>query len=104
MKVILKIVEEFLIFLLPFIFIICVAAFLVSLAGCQEPPVKNEYTNNACYLFAECMYRNEKNPDKSVCAPFGQECRAIDRFIFCRDTPLPERIDFDKCWLLLNQK
>lgn len=74
-------------------------------AGCQSRPDREDYTNTSCYLFAECLYRNAENPDKSICAPFAQECRAYDRFEFCKNPAnLPERIDFDKCMLLLNQK
>lgn len=82
-------------------------AFVVlTLLGCYtEPPKKENYSVSSCYRFADCLYQNQKNPDKSVCLSFGMECNSWERFLFCKDdVNRPDRIDFEKCWLYLNQK
>lgn len=80
---------------------------IVSQLSCMSAPDTEDYAGrpNACYDFADCLYRNEKNPDKSVCSDTGKECRAWERFAFCKDEKnRPDKMDFEKCWLLLNQK
>lgn len=86
-----------------FLFLFC-CLFLFS---CLSQPDKKDFQGrpDACYDFAMCMYMNQKNPDKSVCVDYAKECRAYGRFNFCKDSKnLPERVDFEKCVLYLNQK
>jgi len=80
---------------------------LIMMTGCTTPPDKKNYIGqpDACYLFSECMYFNQKNPDKSACLDYAKECRSFGKFNFCKDSKnLPDRMDFEKCWLYLNQK
>lgn len=81
--------------------------FLVFISACMSAPDREDYTGrpNSCYDFADCMYRNKDNPDKSICADFAKECRAFERFEYCKvETNRPDRMDFEKCWLYLNSK
>jgi hypothetical protein len=79
---------------------------IIFLIACNSaPPDAKDFNIDACYQFARCMYDNQKNEDKSICVPLSSECRAFQRFEYCKNPEnLPERMDFDKCWLLLNQK
>ena len=81
--------------------------FFISNIGCMSAPEHKDYIGrpNSCYDFADCLYRNKDNPDKSVCVDLSKECRAIERFEYCKnDNMRPEKMDFEKCWLYLNQK
>lgn len=87
--------------------IIIIAMMIVIFPKCQcAPKIKNyEGRPKACYDFDLCMYRNQKNPDKSVCVDIGKECRAIERYMRCNDPACrAQGHDFEKCWLYLNQK
>ena len=76
-----------------------IASFLF--VGCQCAPRKTDKELSSCYMFRDCMYRNQKNKDKSVCIDFAKECRAYRRFIFCRKI---KGMTFERCQLYLNQK
>jgi hypothetical protein len=80
---------------------------VLSLTSCTTPPDKKDYIGRpeACYDFVECLYLNQKNPDKSVCADYAKECRAYGRYNFCKDEKnRPTNVDFTGCQLWLNQK
>ena len=101
MSWIIKVISIFILSALVFSLVVFV------MTGCTTPPDKKDFATrpNACYDFMECLYLNAKNPDKSICIPLSMECRAYDRFNFCKDSKnLPERIDFNQCQLYLNQK
>ena len=72
---------------------------LLTLISCNSsPPERKDFDIDACYQFARCMYDNQKNEDKSICTPFASECRAFQRFEYCKNPEnRPERMDFDKC-------
>lgn len=74
--------------------------------GCgQSAPIRQQGEIDACYMFRECMYRNEKNPDKTACKDFGSECRAYGRFNYCKDEKnRPDDCKFQECWDKLNSK
>lgn len=77
------------------------------LTGCMMKPDIKDYSGrpSACYEFAACMYFNQKNADKSICADYAKECRAYDRFNFCKDEKnLPNGVRFQECWDKLNSK
>lgn len=94
----------------PVLTAVLVAIFIVVMAtqlSCMSAPDREDYTGrpNACYDFADCLYRNKDNPDKSICGDIGKECRSIERYEYCRDdSHRPANMDFEKCWLYLNQK
>jgi ABC-type oligopeptide transport system substrate-binding subunit len=80
---------------------------IVFLTGCISQPNKKDYEGrpNACYDFAACLYFNQKNPDKSICSDYAKECRAYERFNFCKDIKnLPEQMRFQEAWDKLNSK
>ncbi len=97
MKEWMKVTLLFIGMILSFILII----FMFS--GCISEPSKKDYIGrpNACYDFAECLYLNQKNPDKSVCFSVGMECRAYEKYIYCKSE---KDMTFNNCWLYLNQK
>jgi hypothetical protein len=80
-----------------------VLTLLIFFAGCISQPAKQDYSGrpNACYDFAECLYLNQKNADKSVCLPISMECRAYEKYIYCKTE---KEMTFNNCWLYLNQK
>lgn len=89
--------------------ILCISGMIAisHLTGCMMMPAKKDYIGrqDVCYDFAACLYENAKNPDKSICIPLSQECRAYERYIFCKDPK--NRADgqnFNECILNLNQK
>lgn len=93
--------------LVTLIIILSIVAILILMLGCTTPPDKKDYVGrpDSCFDFAACMYLNMKNTDKSICADYAKECRAYSRFNFCKDEKnLPDRVDFEKCNLYLNQK
>jgi len=87
-------------------------ALIVFFAGCISAPDKDDYNNDFAYYQAYCLYLNQKNQDKSSCSGFYEiirdrekEKRFYDRLKYCRDEKhWPDRWDFDKCTLYLNQK
>ena len=81
--------------------IITLCCLCVLVACCMSMPDKNDYAGGpqACYDFDRCMYYNQKNTDKSICAPFARDCSAYRRFEYCKDAKnLPDNIRFQECW------
>ncbi len=81
--------------------------------GCNlTPPKKDDFKIEYTYEKAFCDYLNQENPDKSSCIGYFEiikekekEQRYIDRLKFCLDSEnRPERWDFEKCVLFINQK
>ncbi len=103
MKILKYYFDDFVIPVSILIILLCV----IILTGCLSQPDKKDFQGrpNSCYDFSMCMYLNQKNPDKSVCVDYAKECRAIDRFNFCKDEKnLPEGVGFQSCWDKLNSK
>lgn len=87
--------------------IISLCCLCVLVACCMSMPDAKDYTGrpHSCLDFDRCLYFNQKNPDKSVCADYAKECRARDRYEYCKDdNNRAPGMDFEKCWLYLNQK
>jgi len=81
------------------IIIIAVAAYVF--AGCISAPKAKEYEGRpvVCLDAMRCLYYNQKNPDKSVCAALCKECAAYERMKFCNDPKnRPEGVNFQSCW------
>ena len=80
-----------------------IVVIVIMFAGCISEPKKDNYKDrpNPCYDFASCLYLNQKNPDKSVCLPISMECRAYEKYNFCKGE---KEMTFNNCWLYLNQK
>ena len=85
---------------------------LTATTGCQSAPDKKDYVGTAdeCYLFSDCMYRNQKNADKSACQILAEACRdamkearTIKRIEYCKDKT-PVGMSENECRLMLNQK
>lgn len=84
---------------------------VLLLTGCwQSAPDVKDYVTVDCYVFADCMYRNQSNPDKSVCTIMSDACRdslkewrTYKRIEYCRQNKF-EGISENECRLLLNQK
>lgn len=72
----------------------------VVLIGCsQTAPKLRDGEPMSCLYFRECMYRNAKNQDKSICKDALNECLNTQRMIFCREKKnRPEKVDFGSCW------
>lgn len=83
--------------------IMVIAIVIMMTSGCISEPKKKDYDKrpNACYDFAECLYLNQKNNDKSVCLPISMECRAYEKYTYCKSE---KEMTFNNCWLYLNQK
>jgi hypothetical protein len=84
--------------LLPILLCLALAA---AMLACISSPDVDDYKGrpNVCLDFARCLYYNQKNPDKSVCATYAKECAAYERMIFCRDEKnRPDGITFQSCW------
>jgi hypothetical protein len=82
-------------------------AVLLSFTGCVSAPDKKDYVGrpDACFDAALCMYYNNKNPDKTICSDQYKECRAYERFLFCKDTKnLPPDVNFQSCMDKINSK
>jgi len=93
---------------LVFVLIIIVA--VIQVIGCQSAPDKKEYKVEECYVFCDCLYRNNKNPDKSSCAMLAEACRdslkelrAISRFEYCKKN-IPAGMTEETCRLTLERK
>ena len=73
------------------------------LSGCQKAPVIQDNEPYSCFKARDCHYRNKDNPER--CIDDDKECRARERYIFCKD-PV-NRWDRDTeqgCWDKLNSK
>ena len=88
----------------------CFVAIVFSLVSCQSPPEKKDYSYEECYLASDCMYRNVKNPDKSVCSVHIQACvdsmkegRIKQRLEYCSGKKF-DNMTQNECRLYLNQK
>ena len=93
-----------------FIFIVFMLGLLSMFIGCQSPPKKADFAIDDCFLFADCMYRDKDNKDKSSCAILGQSCtdalkekRYYERIEYCSKTK-PTDMTGNECRLYLNQK
>ena len=103
----LKFVEPMMPFFFAIIMFLTLAAMIGFLTGCkiQTAPAKADYTLDPCYAAADCLYRMKDAPDKSICGAEMQECRAWRRYEKCMNAEVrAKEHDFEKCWLLLNQK
>jgi hypothetical protein len=83
---------------------------LFLLIGCQSAPDKKDFSIQECFYAADCMYRNQKNPDKSACAEHAKNCsdaskeeRALFRLKFCEENKF-NGLNSNECRMFLNQK
>ena len=84
--------------------------------GCSSPPeiLKNKkgeiIESYACFKARYCGWENRKNKDKTACVDDNKECRAYNRFEYCKtDKNLPvdksgDKMKFQSCWDKLNSK
>jgi len=95
------------------VLVLCVMAFLSLLLSCTslDAPDKDDYTNDACYNHAYCLFINQDNHDKSACSGLEVECcdaekekRIYNRIEYCDSDKSPESWSFEKCMLITNQK
>ena len=70
----------------------------IAFNGCKSMPRVIKDEPKPCFDYRMCAYYFEKNP--TVCIDFAKECRAFRRYNKCKI----EKMDFQKCWLYLNQK
>jgi hypothetical protein len=87
-----------------------VVASTIGVIGCQSAPKRSDYESDECFYNADCLYRNEKNPDKSACSVLSESCansskeiRAYGRLKFCSEKK-PKDMTENECRLYLNQK
>jgi hypothetical protein len=91
------------------IFGISLAICMMFFLGCTTPPEKKDFENRpeSCYDAAYCKYLSSvsKNSVSSDCADSGKECRALERYVKCKDDKFrsPEQ-KFQECWDKLNSK
>lgn len=78
-----------------------IAMLLLLACDLQKPNTENMTKN--CEAFILCMWVNQKNPDKSVCASLGPKCGASNDFITCIETKSKTELSFKECLLLLRQ-
>ena len=53
---------------------------LLLFVGClSNIPKPENFKQQECYMFLECMYLLQKNTDKSVCVGLSDECRTAMR-------------------------
>jgi len=77
----------------------------IFIVACQSAPDRKDFKLDPCFSAADCLYRNQKNPDKSVCKDYISECNSFSKYEYCKQQEnLPEGVDFQKCWIYLNQK
>ena len=84
---------------------------IILLTGCfQSAPEKDDFETPECYVFINCMYRNQKNIDKSICAVLGEACRdslkekrVYERIKYCGEVKL-KWMTPRECILMINQK
>ena len=94
--------------------VLCILAviFLASIMffGCQSAPDRKDFQAVECFYFSDCLYRNQKNNDKSPCMILADACRdalkeqrTYERLKFCREKK-PEGMSENECRLYINQK
>ncbi|MCK5610866.1 hypothetical protein KAR91_53830 [Candidatus Pacearchaeota archaeon] len=103
-----------LIFIVILIILLALCFFIFS--GCTSPPeiLKNKKDETiesyACFKARYCGWENRKNKDKTSCVDDNKECRAYNRFEYCKDPQnLPvdksgDKMKFQTCWDKLNSK
>jgi len=55
---------------------------------------------DSCKVFLNCMYLNQKNPDKTICLGLADGCKQANDFILCANS---DKVDFKDCLLLLKK-
>lgn len=100
-------------FFISFAAALLIGAVLVALLfsmGCQMAPSRDNYGVEECYCYADCLYRNKGNDDKSICAMLAEGCRdslkekrIYERLEYCSKTKLNGMTE-NECRLFLNQK
>lgn len=81
--------------------LVILAAVMTAFSGCISAPKPGDYKDRpvVCLEFMRCLYYNQKNPDKSVCAALCKECAAYERMRFCGDDKnRPPDMSFQSCW------
>ena len=87
---------------ISFAFIWFSIASILLLCGCSKHPVKQNYIYDSCYLAADCLYYNIKNPDKTVCVEYIKACN--DDIILKRKMNIIEYCASDKRPLSMTEK
>ena len=92
------------------IFFFLVIWFALMTTSCQMAPSRDNYGVEECYCYADCLYRNKGNDDKSICAMLAEGCRdslkekrIYERLEYCSKTKLNGMTE-NECRLFLNQK
>ena len=93
---------------LLFLILAGIGILVFLLVGCNsfvKYPKQYDGQPQICYEFERCMYLNKNNPDKSICNPYAQECRAQRRYIYCSKKENRWETDSSQnCWDKLNSK
>ncbi len=74
--------------------------------GCMSAPKKIEDESVSCFLARDCLYRNQKNHDKSSCSLLIKGCyedlnelRRINRMNYCNNKlKRPVSMNWQACW------
>lgn len=83
----------------------------LTFLGCMGAPSKGSFKDlpGECFMFAQCLYGNKSNPDKSICTPIAEACRdafkesrVLFRVNYCRDR-LPNGMTEAECRLYLGR-
>lgn len=78
--------------------ILIVGAIIFMVTACDLKHPDTEGVNPNCRAFLECMYLNQRNPDKSVCDSLGKGCKRLNDYVACTKDGKTDR----DCLLLLK--
>jgi hypothetical protein len=59
--------------------IIAIALFSAVNLNCITAPDRSDYNSEECFLASDCMYRNQKNLDKTICSDLTKDCVNYNR-------------------------
>lgn len=82
--------------------LLCIAALLILLfMACDLVGPNTEGMTTSCRACFECMYYNQKNPDKTICASLCSGCKSSNDFRECIE--LKHGMDMRDCLLLMKK-
>lgn len=79
-------------------------AIILFMCGCEMSEPKTDDYEPSCKVFVDCIYLNQKNPDKTICSSLADGCKSANDFKACLDPILKDnKMDFKDCLLLMRK-